>query len=282
MKFYKITLNSIPEILFAHQYSTNNYNIVLHKLHNSNCAEFTYVEQGTLVFEKANRDKRIYQEKTVNCNIYNETLNGMPCNTTHTHITVGISGLSDIEIIEDCDIINFSEKENIVIVSESLPLEESAECKNLIKDIIYNFTAKNNLKVTSILFELFSYLNDYSLKYVGAELGISHSDYLYCQKIKNYISENIYKKIALKDIANFLNLSESYICRIFKKANNCSIINYINKTKINLATDILLSKTINTSELSSQLGIDDEKYFCRLFKKHTGKTVTEYKKGLSH
>lgn len=278
MNFYRITFNSLPQILFAHRYSTNNYSLVLGKTQNNNRLEITFVEQGGIVFEKDNKDTRIYEEKTVNCNVYNERLRSIPNNKFHTHLTVGISGLSDIKIIKNTEILNYFDNDsNIVIVPETIPVDMSAKYKNIISNIIYSYTTKDNMKAMSELFSLFSALNEFSFRYERNKLGISYFDDLYCLKIKNYISQNIHKKIMLKDIANSLDMSEGYLCRIFKKNTGISIINYINKTKTDMAVDILLSKKITNSELARQLGIEDEKYFCRLFKQYTGKTVTEYK-----
>ena len=278
MKFYKITFKSVPEIVFAHKYHTSSYSLSPGKLPHAQRFEITYVEYGDLEFDTDSGTKITFAEKTVNTNIYDQAMRGTSFGRPHSHITVGISGLFDIEVLDNLELLKDAGKStNLIIIPQTVPADESSKCKKSISSIIYNYTSGSPLKATSSLFELFSSLTDFSLGYERAKLGISNSDDLYCKKIKDYISEHIYERISLADIAAHLDMSEAYICRIFKKATGSSIINFINKTKIDIATDMLLTKKITTSELAFQLGIDDEKYFCRLFKLYTGKSVSEYK-----
>ena len=47
--------------------------------------------------------------------------------------------------------------------------------------------------------------------------------------------------------------------------------------KINHAKKLLETENFSIRDAAQQIGIDDEKYFCRLFKKYTGMTTGEYK-----
>ena len=109
----------------------------------------------------------------------------------------------------------------------------------------------------------------------------THSDYLYCTKARKYISEHIYEKLYVEDIAESLSLSRGHLSRIFKDVTSHTLIDYINKTKIDAACEILNSVGGTSADLSALLSVNDEKYLCRLFKKYKGLNIKEYKKLIS-
>ncbi len=53
---------------------------------------------------------------------------------------------------------------------------------------------------------------------------------------------------------------------------------YINLQKINKAKDLLTRTDKNIKRIAYDVGIQDEKYFMRLFKKYMGLTPTDFRK----
>jgi two-component system response regulator YesN len=91
-----------------------------------------------------------------------------------------------------------------------------------------------------------------------------------------YIRFHYSEKLTLDDIAEKVNLNQSYLCRIFKKETGENIFHYINKLRMERAAELILGGNRYISEIASMVGIDDQFYFTRLFKKHFGTAPTEY------
>lgn len=100
----------------------------------------------------------------------------------------------------------------------------------------------------------------------------------------DYINHNYNKHITLTLIAEKVNLSSSYLCRLFKSEMGMSITNYINQLRMEKAGELLRNSSINVymKEISAAVGIDDQLYFSRIFKKYYGVTPSEYRLKYHH
>ena len=97
--------------------------------------------------------------------------------------------------------------------------------------------------------------------------------------IKNYIKENYHdKNLSIDTIAAHFFMSPQYIPKLFKKAFDISITQYIANTRISAAKTLISTQDIGIKNIAEAVGYDDANYFSRLFKKKTGMTYTEYKK----
>ena len=67
-----------------------------------------------------------------------------------------------------------------------------------------------------------------------------------------------------------------YMNRVFKKVTGETIFRYLNRVRINHAETLILNTPMKMSAIGSRVGFSDEYYFSRVFKKHTGKSPTEY------
>ena len=92
-----------------------------------------------------------------------------------------------------------------------------------------------------------------------------------------YIHTHIQEDISLKDIVVSCNVSQGYISRIFKHKLNMTIMQYIHKKKINLAKEYILGTEKSGSYIANILGYSDGSYFCKIFKKHEHKTISQYR-----
>lgn len=107
-------------------------------------------------------------------------------------------------------------------------------------------------------------------------------DQQFKQEIKiaiDYINHNYHDHISLNIIADKVNLSSSYLCRLFKSEVGMSITNYINQVRMEKAGEILRNRTSSPymKEIALSIGIDDQLYFSRLFKKYYHMSPSEYR-----
>lgn len=95
--------------------------------------------------------------------------------------------------------------------------------------------------------------------------------------IKRYVFENIHKMITLDEAAKFSNLSRSHFSYIFKKEIGESFTNFVNRTKMEKAKEYMLNQNLKVYEAAEKVGIKDEAYFSKLFKKFIGVNPAQIK-----
>ena len=98
--------------------------------------------------------------------------------------------------------------------------------------------------------------------------------------IKKYIENNYMNDINLDILAEELNFTPSYICRIFKNNTGIRITEYLNQVRIEQAKRLIRQTNLKVHEISEMVGFTRVSYFCTTFKKVTGIKVSEYKDSL--
>lgn len=94
-----------------------------------------------------------------------------------------------------------------------------------------------------------------------------------------YIEQN-YRNPALSidDIVRFCHVNVNYLCETFKNTTGDTINHYVNHLRISKAKKLLAETNYNIVEISKQCGFNDAKYFCKVFKKYTDATPTNFRK----
>jgi two-component system, response regulator YesN len=103
-----------------------------------------------------------------------------------------------------------------------------------------------------------------------------HVSYI-VKRAMDYIAENYDKKISLKNVAEDIHVNSSYLSRLYSKEMGETIIDTINKLKIEKSKKLLKETIMKTNEISQSIGIEDAAYFSHLFRKYTGLSPVEYR-----
>lgn len=96
-------------------------------------------------------------------------------------------------------------------------------------------------------------------------------------EVINFIGLHYRDKITLEMIADHVNFSENYLSRVFREQMGISLIHYINNVRMNKAAELIMKGHTYIKEISTLVGISDQFYFSRMFKKHFGVSPTDYK-----
>lgn len=94
----------------------------------------------------------------------------------------------------------------------------------------------------------------------------------------NYINQHYRENISLTDVADNVNISKNYLCDVFKKELGISFMNYITNLRMEKAKEFLSNTDMKMYEISEAVGYSDYAYFSQIFKKHTGTTLSAYRK----
>ena len=83
----------------------------------------------------------------------------------------------------------------------------------------------------------------------------------------------------LKKISNDLELNPSYLSREFSKYfEDLNFGDYVRKIRIDKAINLIQSSTYSLTEIAYLTGFSDQSHFTRIFKQHTGKNPSAYRK----
>lgn len=96
-------------------------------------------------------------------------------------------------------------------------------------------------------------------------------------RCKDFIYSHRHEKITHNDVANFVQLSHSYLSTLFKEEVGITISQYIQKIKIEEAKNLIAYTDTPLSEVSFLLYFTDQSYFTKVFKKFEGITPKQYK-----
>lgn len=95
--------------------------------------------------------------------------------------------------------------------------------------------------------------------------------------VQNFIENNIEKKFTIDDLAERVSLSRRSLERRFKQSTHNSLLEYIQRVKIESAKRCFETSRKNINEVMYELGYNDAKAFRNVFKKITGLTPLEYR-----
>lgn len=95
----------------------------------------------------------------------------------------------------------------------------------------------------------------------------------------DYINKNLSSPLSLETIASEAGMSRTYFCLIFKKLNGMTPWEYINIKRIEKAQDFLRSTEKSVLDISFECGFNNISHFNRIFRRTTGQTPSEYRKG---
>ncbi len=94
----------------------------------------------------------------------------------------------------------------------------------------------------------------------------------------HYISDNYSAHLQLENISRQVFLSKSYFSALFKKATGMSIIEYLQKTRIEKACQLISTGNYKITRIAEMVGYSDYRFFNKTFQKFMGLTAIEYKK----
>jgi transcriptional regulator GlxA family with amidase domain len=96
-------------------------------------------------------------------------------------------------------------------------------------------------------------------------------------KVQEFLESNIQDKLNVEDLASTVNLTRRTFERRFKHATQNSVLEYIQRVKMEAAKRNLENSRKNINEVMYDVGYSDSKAFRQVFKKIAGITPVEYR-----
>ena len=98
--------------------------------------------------------------------------------------------------------------------------------------------------------------------------------------ICDYMKNNIYSNLTLKDICSEFMQGKTQLCKIFRESTGQSPMDYNMNLKIKEAKKLLREKNYSVTQISDMLGYSSIHIFSRAFKKAVGMAPTAYGKSI--
>lgn len=97
-----------------------------------------------------------------------------------------------------------------------------------------------------------------------------------CLIVKSTYQEDI----SLDSVAEKVGITPSYLSRLFKKEMDINFQDYLTDVRIEKAVQLLHDESMTGRALAHAVGYNNYTYFCKIFKRETGKTIGEYRESL--
>jgi AraC-like DNA-binding protein len=97
-------------------------------------------------------------------------------------------------------------------------------------------------------------------------------------RVHQFVETNFQKPIDTQQIADEVNLTLPAFCRYFKKATKLTYTDFVNQYRVQFAKKLLIQDK-NVTETCFECGFESLSYFNRTFKKFTGESPSEFRKG---
>ena len=98
------------------------------------------------------------------------------------------------------------------------------------------------------------------------------------QTAVEYINHHITEDLKIDQICASCYLSKYHFCRLFKEKIGLTVMDYILKTRVTMAKELLWEADLSVTEISESCGFSSISYFSRAFKNETGVSPLQYKK----
>lgn len=94
----------------------------------------------------------------------------------------------------------------------------------------------------------------------------------------HYIHIHLHEKITLEMVSEQASLSPCYLSRLFKQETGVSIVDYIQRERVEAARNMLIYSEYSVSAISEYLHFSTQSYFIKIFRKYMGMTPARYRK----
>ena len=289
MYYNKIVFDNIPRVIFAHNHTTRHYDSSFYA--KTNIIEITYIDRGDVIMKFDGGVTQLIPEQSVFVNMFDCNLSLSSKAAIHSHFTVGISMGFGVYSVTEKQMVECSRAAAVGELSELMFAiapngyfvnQNGSRIHNIIQKIINSHSSTEscrNMYCSGLVFELLSELTRESMRraFLGSDHILSPGSFLYSEHALKYISSHISEKIIIADISKEIGISTGYLSNTFKAVTGQTLVEYITRVKINHVKEVIINKNLTMRDAAESVGIYDENYFSRVFKKYTGITVREFK-----
>ncbi len=293
MVFQKVVFHSIPQIHMAHSHRSTNYDLSIQRPARFMEISYTKVGPGVRILQDGSRIP--VPAPSISATVFDG--GRILCKSDaplHIHYTFGLQGDWTACPLSADEIMSWMQsgfrpaaKYPLCVLLPSVT--DDIKCVSALAPAFQEITAAyagyspfRTVNCLDRVFHIFSVLTDWCITEAirSGSGNLAPASVFYCRRAIEYMQTFIHRHLTAEEIANELQISPAHLSRVFKAVTGCGLVEYNNRLKLQLAKQLLETRDIPLREVAAQIGITDEKYFSRLFKKYTGMTAGAFKKSI--
>ncbi|MEK6190181.1 MAG: helix-turn-helix domain-containing protein [Carnobacterium alterfunditum] len=159
-----------------------------------------------------------------------------------------------------------------------------AQLGHLVAEIMIADSRKeegNSLEIRSNLYQIMLMMTRFFKKEAPHWKGVDTSDERIARIIQ-LIEQRYAEPLTLSELAEYENLSSSYLSRYFKQMTGMGFLNYLNRVRIKHSLDDLLYTSDNLFQIAMKNGFSTAKNYTVVFKTVYQQTPAQYRKEHQH
>lgn len=157
-----------------------------------------------------------------------------------------------------------------------------SEIKSVLDALINEFTEAKYASDVAIRLKTMELLLTILRQDTSCETSINDQTSFLIYSVMRYVQESFAMDINEKELAKSYGMSYSYFSRSFKKVTGLTFKNYLNRTRISKAEQLISLKDCSVSEAAIACGYNSISYFIKTYRLFTGKTPYKALKSEAH
>jgi len=111
---------------------------------------------------------------------------------------------------------------------------------------------------------------------VFTQSSTRHADLI--QKAIGFLNAHYAQHIDLKAVSAHLHMSGAHFSKVFKEETGQGFVHFLNQLRVERSKDFLRDHSIRLAGIAEMVGFDDQSYFTKVFRRHTGMSPGQYRK----
>jgi AraC-like DNA-binding protein len=128
------------------------------------------------------------------------------------------------------------------------------------------------------LTELLSHVRSLLIQLSGQFSNNDARENNYCELAEKYLDENYMRDMNITDVADYLDISYSYLSKIFRTIKGITLTDHLNKVRIEKSKEYLENTFLTLNEIAEKVGYNNVQSYQRFFKKYMNITPGDYRR----
>lgn len=113
---------------------------------------------------------------------------------------------------------------------------------------------------------------------LGSQIQTASRSQALFEAIRDYIDAHYASPLTRESVAQAFYISPNYLSHLFQKIGAVGFNEYLNHTRLEQAKTLLKGYDLKVKDVAHSCGFVDSNYFCRLFRKNTERSPSEYRR----
>lgn len=134
------------------------------------------------------------------------------------------------------------------------------------------------IEMTILLRQIWHLIVVHNREKIEQKSSVSFSDRQRIRALQTYIHKHYMEHVSLADIAAAGHISRGECCRVFRRVQKMSPVQYLTRFRLDQSLKLLSSTELSIQEIAQQVGFGTSSYFTERFREEMHCTPSEYRK----